>query len=142
VTDRPAGAYTGSGLHAFNGCTRSGDYTADCNSAAISLVQVSSADQADRVTNLTALASSLSGGGEADDLTGGSGGDTLTGGAGADSLKGMNGNDVLHARDQESDAAIKCDGGGTPGNADRAILDLLPRDPDAIVRGCETKARG
>ena len=52
-------------------------------------------------------------------------------------MKGMNGNDVLMARDMISDTLINCDGGiGTPGNADKADLDLLPKDPNSVVTGC------
>ena len=40
VTDLAAGAYTGSGVHAGAGCTRSGDYTANCNASGITLIQV------------------------------------------------------------------------------------------------------
>ena len=42
VTDSPSGAYTGSGVHAWAGCTRSGDYTANCSAAGITLIQVAS----------------------------------------------------------------------------------------------------
>ena len=63
--------------------------------------------------------------------------DTLTGAAGLDVLKGMGANDLLKARDLTSDATINC-GGGT---ADKADLDLLPKDPNSKVKGCETKTR-
>jgi hypothetical protein len=53
----------------------------------------------------------------------------------------MNGSDVLQARDLASDQAINCDGGGTPGAADKADLDLLPLDPNSRVSGCEAKTR-
>ena len=77
-----------------------------------------------------------------DTLIGGSNRDTLTGGPGADVMKGMNGNDLLLARDLAPDTLINCDGGiGTPGIADKADLDRLPKDPDSIVKGCETKTR-
>ena len=74
-------------------------------------------------------------------LTGGSANDTLTGGTGADVMKGMNGNDQLLARDLTSDTTINCDGGSSPDTADKADLDLLPKDPDSVVIGCETKTR-
>ena len=90
------------------------------------------------MVNSTAIRSSLSGGGAADTLIGGSHNDTLTGEAGADVMKGMNGNDQLLARDGTSDTTINCDGGGTPGAADEADLDLLPKDP---VTNCETNTR-
>ena len=139
VTDSPSGAYTGSGVHTGAGCTRSGDYTANCSASGITLIQVTSADQTDKVVNSTAIKSSLNGGAANDVLTGGSANDTLTGGPGADVIKGMNGNDQLLARDLTSDTTINCDGGGTPGAADKADLDLLPLDSPAS--GCETRTR-
>jgi Ca2+-binding RTX toxin-like protein len=99
------------------------------------------ADQADQVTNSTAFVSALNGGLGDDILTGGSAKDTLTGAAGADVMMGMNGNDLLEGRDLTSDRTINCDGGGTPGRADKADLDLLPKDPNSVVSGCETKTR-
>jgi Ca2+-binding RTX toxin-like protein len=136
VTDFPSGAYTGSGVHTGAGCTRTGDYTADCSSAGINLIQVSSGDQADKVVNSNAVKSSLGGGAANDALTGGSNKDTLTGGAGVDVLKGLAGGDLLKARDAASDALIGC-GAGT----DKTDLDLLPKDPNSVVKGCETKTR-
>jgi hypothetical protein len=53
----------------------------------------------------------------------------------------MNGNDDLRARDLTSDTTIDCDGGTAPGAADKADLDLLPKDPDSAVTNCETKTR-
>ena len=67
--------------------------------------------------------------------------DTLTGAAGADVLRGMQGSDLLEARDLTSDQAIDCDGSGTRSAADRADLDMLPKDPNSVVKGCETKMR-
>jgi hypothetical protein len=136
-----SGAYTGSGVHTGAGCTRSGDYTANCNAAGITLIQVVSRDQIDRVVNSTAVKSSLHGGSANDILTGGSANDTLTGATGADVMTGMNGNDQLLARDLTSDTKIDCDGGSAPGTADKADLDLLPKDPDSAVTNCETKTR-
>jgi RTX calcium-binding nonapeptide repeat (4 copies) len=143
ITDLPSGSYTGSGVHtvAGSGCTRSGDYTANCSASGIAKVQISSGDGTDRVVNTTSLASLLIGGPANDILTGGSGNDTLNGAPGADTLRGMNGNDVLLAHDLASDTLINCDGGTKPGTADKADLDLLPKDPNAIVLGCETKTR-
>jgi hypothetical protein len=143
ITDFPNGAYSGSGVHTVSGsgCARSGDYTANCNATGITLVKVSSAGSTDRITNATALAGKLLGGPANDLLVGGSGNDVLNGGTGADSFKGMNGNDTLLARDLTSDTAINCDGGTKPGSADKADLDLLPKDPNSIVFGCETKTR-
>ncbi len=89
------------------------------------------------MVNSTAVKSSLNGGAANDVLTGGSANDTLTGSTGADIFNGMNGNDQLLARDLASDTTINC-GGGT---ADKADLDLLPKDPNAAVTGCETKTR-
>jgi hypothetical protein len=74
-------------------------------------------------------------------LTGGLGKDTLTGGPGADEIRGMNGNDELLAQDLTSDTLINCDGGSSPGGADKADLDLLPKDPDPVVTNCEIKTR-
>ena len=124
--------YTGSGVHTGTGCTRSGDYTANC-SGEIARIRVLSKDQTDKVTNSTVVQSSLYGGDGNDTLTGGSSNDMLTGGAGADVMKGMNGNDQLFARDLTSDTTINCDGGTTPGSGDKADLDLLPKDPNSAV---------
>jgi Ca2+-binding RTX toxin-like protein len=141
VTDFPGGAYAGSGIHAWDGCTRSGDYTANCSASGVTLIQVSSLGLIDQVVNSIAIPSSLDGGTANDVLTGGAGADTLTGGAGADVMKGMNGNDQLFARDLASDTTIDCDGGTTAGGADSADLDLLPKDPNSVVVNCETKTR-
>ena len=54
-------------------------------------------------------------------------------------MKGMNGNDLLLAHDRTSDTPINCDGGTR--EADKADLDLLPKDPNSVVMGCETKTR-
>jgi hypothetical protein len=141
VTDSPSGPYTGSGIHTGAGCTRSGDYTANCHGE-ITQIQVNAADQGDKVVNSTGVPSSLNGGPANDTLIGGTASDTLIGGPGADVMKGMNGNDQLLARDLTSDTTINCDGGiGSPGPADRADLDLLPKDPDSAVTNCETKTR-
>jgi DNA-binding beta-propeller fold protein YncE len=140
VHDVPSGPYTGSGLHAFGGCTRVGDYKADCNAAGISLIQVNARDQTDKVVNGTAIASLLYGRSASDTLVGGSKADSLTGGAGADVMKGKNGSDQLFARDLTNDMTIDCDGGNTPGASDEAELDLLPKD--SMVTGCETVTRG
>jgi hypothetical protein len=140
VTDFPAGVYTGSGVHTGAGCTRSGDYTANCLATAITPVLpalVTSAGlQADKVVNSTDLPSSLYGGGGNDTLTGGAAGDILNGGGGADLLSGMDGNDLLRAHDGTSDQAIDCGGG-----SDKADLDQLPLDPNSLVKGCEDKTR-
>ena len=137
VTDLPSGAYTGSGIHTGAGCTRSGDYTANCLAAAITPVLpvlVTSAGRADQVVNSTDLPSSLYGGAGNDTLEGGAAGDILKGGTGADVLRGMDGNDLLRAHDVASDKLIDCGGG-----SDKADLDLLPDDANA--KGCESKTR-
>ena len=54
-------------------------------------------------------------------------------------MSGMNGNDELFARDLNSDTTINCDGGTTPGGADKADLDLLPKDPDSVVTTARTR---
>jgi polysaccharide biosynthesis protein PslG len=139
VADSPGAAYTGSGVHAWGGCTRSSDYTANCNAAGITLVRVTSGDQIDKVDNSTTIQSSLDGGAANDLLIGGLSKDTLTGGTGADVMKGMDGNDQILARDLTSDTTINCDGGTIPGAADKAGLDLLPKD--SSVSGCEALTR-
>ena len=98
-------------------------------------------DQADKVVNWTTVKSWLNGEAGSDVLTGGSANDTLIGGGGAEVMSGMNGNDELFARDLDSDTTINCDGGPTPGSADKADLDLLPKDPDSAVTNCEKKKR-
>ncbi len=137
VTDLAGGVYTGSGVHTGPGCTRSGDSTAKCDAAGITVIQVASRDQIDKVVNSTGVKSSLNGGADNDRLTGGSANDTLTGSTGTDMFTGMDGNDQLFARDLASDTAIDCGGGAS----DKADLDLLPSDPNAVVTGCESKTR-
>jgi hypothetical protein len=137
VTDVASGPYTGSGVHAWAGCGRSGDYSANCSAAGITLIQVASLGLNDKVVNSTAVASSLNGGAASDFLQGGTGADSLTGGAGADVFMGMGGNDQLFARDLTSDTTIDCGAGA----ADKADLDLLPKDPESAVIGCEAKTR-
>ena len=141
VTDLAAGAYTGSGVSVGAGCTRSGDHTANCSASGITLIQVAAGDQIDSVVNSTTIRSSLGGGDANDVLTGGSSNDTLTGAAGADVMRGMDGNDELRARDLTADTEISCDGGSSPGTADKAQLDVRSHDPDFVVRDCETKTR-
>ena len=141
VTDSPSGAYTGSGVHVGAGCTRSGDYTANCSASGITLIQVVSGDQIDKVTNSTAVKSSLNGGAANDLLTGGSVVDILIGGPNVDVLKGMNGNDDLRARDLTSDTTIDCGGRGRrqgrprrPPQGPQLGRDRL-RDQDAALSG-------
>jgi len=137
VADPLSVPYTGSGVHAGAGCTQDGDNAANCADAAIvTLIKVASGDQADRVRDSTTIEASLDGGAQNDTLQGGSAADTLTGASGLDLLKGMGGNDLLRARDRASDALIDCGIG-----ADKADLDLLPKDPNSVVTGCETKVR-
>jgi Ca2+-binding RTX toxin-like protein len=137
VTNSPSGAYTGSTFNVDAGCTRSGDYSVDCDASGVHSITVIAGDQNDKVTNSTAGRSSLNGGTGDDTLRGGSSADTLIGGLGIDVLNEMGGNDLLNARDLASDTTINC-GVGT---ADTANLDLLPKDPDSAVIGCETKIR-
>jgi hypothetical protein len=140
-SDLPSGPYAGSGVHAGPGCTRSGDYQANCTGG-LSHIQVTANDQNDRVINKTAVQSALFGGYGIDDLVGGSGVDVVIGGFGRDSMTGGPGNDQVVARDGVSDTKINCDGGiGATGTRDKAGLDLLPKDPNSIVTGCETKTR-
>jgi sugar lactone lactonase YvrE len=138
VTDFPSGAYTGSGIHTGAGCTRSGDYTANCLATAITptlpALVTSAGQQADKVVNSSGLPSSLYGGAGEDLLIGGPTRDLLNGGAGVDVLQGLDGNDLLQAHDWTSDKRIDCGAG-----SDKADLDLLPKDPN--VEGCETKTR-
>ena len=139
VTDFYSLPYTGSGVHTGAGCTQSGDFTANCNASGITLVKVSSGDQIDKLVNWTGVKSLLNGEVGNDVLTGGMGKDSLVGGPGADVIRGMNGNDELFARDLGSDTTINCDGGPTPGGADKVDLDLLPKDPNSVVTNCETE---
>ena len=141
ITDTADAPYAGSGVHAWAGCVRSGDYGVNCGAAGITLIRVASLGLNDRVVNSTAIPSELDGGAASDVLTGGFSHDTLTGGAGADVIMGMNGNDELLVRDLVSDTTINCDGGAVSGSADKADLDLLPKDPDSAVTNCETKTR-
>ena len=141
VTNLASGPYTGSAVMAGAGCAQVDSQTAKCNANGVNLIRVSSHDEADKVTNSTGIKSSLYGEKGADTLIGGTNADTLVGGPDADAFKGMNGNDQLFAVDLTSDTSINCDGGNAPGSADRAELDLLPRDPNSVVHGCETKVR-
>jgi Ca2+-binding RTX toxin-like protein len=102
----------------------------------VTLVKVAAGDVIDRVTNSTRVKGRLDGGSANDTLQGGSAADTLIGGQGIDILKGMGGNDLLQAWDLTSDKTIDCGLG-----ADKADLDLLPKDPNSRVKGCETKTR-
>ncbi len=111
VTDLPRRWYPGSGIHTGAGCTRVGDYAAECPAAAISAVRVFSGDRGDRVLNSTRLDATLNGGAGQDLLVGGAGSDTIVGGPQADMMRGMNGSDTLLARDLGSDQRINCDGG-------------------------------
>jgi hypothetical protein len=141
VMDRGEGPYPGSGVNPGTGCTRHGDYTANCNAAGITTIRVVAGVRPDKVLNLTPIVGWIHGGAGNDLLIGGSARDTITGAGGADMLKGMNGNDHLLTRDKVSDVSIDCDGGNSAGFTDRGDLDLLPQDPNSAVRNCETKAR-
>ena len=109
ITDSPSGSYAGSGVHVGPGCTRSGDYTANC-AGEIARVQVTAGDQNDQVVNSTGVPSSLYGGSGDDLLIGGPARDLLNGGAGVDVLQGLDGNDLLQAHDGTSDERIECGG--------------------------------
>jgi hypothetical protein len=141
VIDRGEGPYPGSGVNPGTGCTRQGDYIANCNAAGVTTIRVVAGVRPDKVLNLTPIMGWIDGGSGDDLLIGGSSRDTITGAGGADMLKGMNGNDHLIARDNVSDLSIDCDGGGSAGFTDRTELDLLPKDPNSAVRNCETKVR-
>jgi Ca2+-binding RTX toxin-like protein len=143
ISDAPAGPYTGSGVHLApgTGCTAIDDNTASCPQGPYNRIQVASGALTDRIVDSVSLPGLLNGGTANDVITGSPAPDTITGGGGADTLRGMNGNDLLRARDLISDTAIDCDGGANPGTADRADLDLAPKDPNSIVTGCETKTR-
>ena len=149
VTDFPRSPGYGSGLDAGAGCTQSGQYTAFCGFG-VTRIRVDAGDQNDLVNNATGIPnhnntgpipSTLDGGSGADTLTGGPLRDILIGGPGADVMKGMGANDQLHARDLTTDKWIDCDGATNPGSGDKAELDLLPKDPNSIVKGCEFETR-
>jgi hypothetical protein len=135
ISDLASGPFAGSGVWAGEGCASSVEGEGDC-SGAIALVRVVAGGHDDQVVNSTPVPSILYGGAGEDTLEGGSANDILNGGAGADVMKGMSGNDVLRADDLSSDQTIHC-GRGT----DTAYLDPLPKDPNSVVRGCETKIR-
>ncbi len=139
VTDLPGGPYTGSGVHAGAGCTRVGDYIADCSAQGVHRASFSSGSLNDRIRNASTLQSRLFGGYGADTIIGGRGNDLISGSFGRDRLKGMNGDDFLTAHDNADDRLIDCDGGTVPGTADRADLDLLPKDSPAT--DCESVKR-
>jgi len=135
LSDLASGPYTGSGVWAGEGCTPSVEGAGDC-SEAIALVRVTAGGHDDQVVNSTPVPSTLYGGAGEDALQGGSANDILNGGPGADMMKGLSGDDVLRTDDLSSDQTIHC-GRGT----DKAYLDKLPKDPDSVVKGCETKIR-
>jgi DNA-binding beta-propeller fold protein YncE len=141
VTNLADGAYAGSEVMAGAGCSPVDSRTAKCNASGVDRIQVSARDLGDKVVNSTGIQSSLYGDKGADTLLGGTNADVLTGGPDPDVFKGKNGSDQLFARDLSSDTAINCDGGSAPGSADKADLDLLPKDLNSKVTGCETKTR-
>jgi sugar lactone lactonase YvrE len=150
VTNFPRSPGYGSGLDAGAGCTQSGQYMAFCGFG-VTRIRVRAGDRNDLVINATGIPnrnntgpipSTLDGEAGADTLTGGPLRDTLIGGPGADVMRGMGANDQLDARDLTSDRWIDCDGGSNPGSGDVATLDLLPKDGNFIVKGCEFKRRG
>jgi hypothetical protein len=136
ISDLPGSSYAGSGLHAGNLCTQAGDSTVMCQAAGTEAVYVAASDLGDQVVNSTGIASALVGGAGNDTLVGGFGADTLNAGAGANKLQARGGNDQLLARNLVTDPLIDCGAG-----ADKADLDKLPKDPNSVISGCETKAR-
>ena len=76
VTNLAAAPYTGSELDPGPGCTRVNDVTVNCNSAGVTLIQVTSGDLNDKVVSSTAIPSSLDGGPGIDTVIGGGGKDT------------------------------------------------------------------
>jgi Tol biopolymer transport system component len=139
VTDSASGAYTGSGVHVGAGCTRVGDYRADCHASGITLIQASSGDQTDKITNSADLASLENGGPAADVLTGGTAHDVINGGPAPDVMRGMKVNDSIEGHDLTDDTSINCDGGTSSGLNDSADLDSLPKDDPATQ--CENVTR-
>ena len=137
VTDFPYGPYSGAPIHAGASCAQTGTNQVSCVATGIKLIDVSSGDLPDKVSNSTGIPSTINGGAANDTLFGGSARDTLVGGRGPDALKGMDGNDLLRARDDASDDLIDCGAGA----GDRAELDPLPSDSDLNVKGCETSTR-
>ena len=138
VTDFPSGVHSGSPIHAGARCAQTGTKQVSCVATGVKRIQVSAGDLPDRVVNSTGIPSALDGGAANDILIGGSAADTLTGGPAPDVLKGLGGNDQLLLHDGVSDETIDCGAG----NADFAVLDRLPLDPNTVVKGCETKERG
>jgi lysophospholipase L1-like esterase len=138
VTDFPSGVHSGSPIHAGASCAQTGTKQVSCVATGVKRIQVSAGDLPDRVVNSTGIPSALDGGAANDILIGGSAADTLTGGPAPDVLKGLGGNDQLLLHDGVSDETIDCGAG----NADFAVLDRLPLDPNTVVKGCETKERG
>ena len=140
VTDLPSGAYTGSGVHTGAGCTRSGDYTANCNASGITLIQVSSGDQIDKVANSTAVKSSLNGGAANDTL------DRRLGQRHPDRGTGRRRDEgderkrsALRPRPAPPTRRSTATAAPTRARADKADLDSPPED--SPVSGCEKQAR-
>jgi Ca2+-binding RTX toxin-like protein len=95
-------------------------------------------DNAIRRDNVASDIENITGGQGNDSLTGTSANNVLEGLGGLDTLIGMDGDDTLKARDGSPDVLIDCDGGPSPGTADRADVDAS--DPPAS--GCESVVTG
>jgi hypothetical protein len=135
VTDGSGATYSGSSLHAGAGCDQTLDSTVTCDTRGLEAIRVFAGDRADRVAGSTALPATVNGVTGDDVLVGGPADDRLVGGPGADSFSGRGGSDRLQARDDDADAKISCGSG----SADRASLDLQPKD--SPVQNCGTVIR-
>jgi hypothetical protein len=136
VTNYASGSYVGSAVAAGTGCAETADRVVECDASSVRRIKVLAGDRADKVVNSTRIQSSFYGEGGDDELLGGDEDDIFYGGPGANALKGRRGHDDLFARNLTSDKLIDCGDG-----ADGADLDELPRDPDSVVTGCETRTR-
>ena len=129
VTDLAGGAYGGSGLHAGAGCTRSGDYTANCNAVGITLIQGSSGIKPTRCSTRPRSEARSTG----DRAT------TRSRAALATTCCRGNG-DRRDEGDERKRSASRPRPGlryddqlRRSGTADNADLDLLPKDPNSAV---------
>jgi Ca2+-binding RTX toxin-like protein len=95
-------------------------------------------DNGSRRDNVSSDIENFTGGHGNDTITGTSGANVLDGLDGLDTLRGMDGDDTLNSRDGSPDVLLDCDGGGSPGAADRANVDSA----DPAPTGCETVVVG